>query len=595
MILQALAEHYNRLADSDDHGVAPEGFERRGIQFLIVLDRAGGFRVIEDTRTPDGKRLVARTFEVPKAVKRSSGIAANLLWDNPAYVFGCPKPDPKKDPGKLKERAREQHAAFVARVAAAILPPAADEGVDAVRRFLERADFEAVYRDPRWQEVEKTGANVAFKLDGDDRLVCQRDAVTRAVTAGSEGGDDEGSQQCLVTGTPDVPARLHTPIKGVRGAQMSGGNIVSFNLPVFTSHGKDQGLNAPVGSKAEHAYTTALNTLLARDSRQKLLVGDATAVFWAERPHRMEQVFADFFGETPKGESAQDTESVRALYSAPETGAIPLMEDATRFYVLGLSPNASRLAVRFWYAGTVAEVARNIRQHFDDCTIAHRDHEPEHLTLTSLLRSTAMDGMDDRIQPNLAGDVMRTILDGRIPYPATLLSAVVRRIKAEQSKKWKGKAVPNVSYPRAALVKACLTRDSRFYRRNTQEADVALDPTNKNIGYRLGRLFAVLEKVQDEAHPGLNATIRDRFYGSASSTPVTGFFVPMKLKNHHLSKLKGERPGLAVVRDRLIGEIMEGINDFPAHLALPDQGRFAVGYYHQRHDLYTRKSATPEE
>ncbi len=591
MILQALAKYYDRLADSDASGVAPEGFERKGIPFLIVLDRAGCFRCIEDTRTPDGRRMVARNFIVPKAVKRSSGIAANLLWDNPAYVFGRPKPDPKKAPDKLRERAVEQHEAFVARIRESILVPEDDKGVAAVLRFLESRDYGAVYSDPLWPEVEETGANVAFKLDDENRLVCQRDAVAKAVAAGSGRNEGGGTQQCLVTGQPDTPARLHSPIKGVRRAQTSGGNIVSFNLPAFTSQGKEQGLNAPVGSGAEHAYTTALNTLLARNSRQKMLVGDATAVFWAERPNRLEDLFADFFGEPPKGTSVQDTEAIRALYAAPETGAVPLLDDETRFFVLGLAPNASRLAVRFWYAGSVGEVARNIKQHFDDCGIAHRDSDPEHLVLATLLRSTAFDGNDDRIQPNLAGDVMKAILTGT-PYPATLLSSVVRRIKAEQSKKVKGKATQSVTYPRASLIKACLVRDTRFYKRNQKEVSVSLDTANTNIGYRLGRLFAVLEKVQEEANPGINTTIRDRFYGAASSTPVTGFFVPMKLKNHHLAKLKSEKPGLAVVRDRLIGEIIDGVEDFPSHLTLPDQGRFAVGYYHQRQALFSKKPAT---
>jgi CRISPR-associated protein Csd1 len=321
-------------------------------------------------------------------------------------------------------------------------------------------------------------------------------------------------------------------------------------------------------------------------------VGDASAVFWAEKPHPLEGWFADFFGPPVGDELAQDTEAVKALLSAPKSGAPPLDQDYTRFFVLGLAPNASRLSVRFWYQGTVAEVARHIRQHFEDCRIVHRDFEPEHLPLFRLLVCTATEGKARNIQPNLGGDLMESILTGT-PYPATLLASVVRRARAEQSKKENGKPVQNVSYPRAALIKAVLARRARYYNRNQKEAGVSLDTANTNVGYRLGRLFAVLEKLQEEANPGLNATIRDRFYGAASSTPVTGFFVPMKLKNHHLAKL--ENRGRAVNLDRLIGDIVDELTDFPTHISLEDQGRFAVGYYHQRQALFAKKTTANKE
>jgi CRISPR-associated protein Csd1 len=359
----------------------------------------------------------------------------------------------------------------------------------------------------------------------------------------------------------------------------------------FDSYAKSQSHNAPTSRKAAFAYTTALNGMIAKDSRQKLLIGTDTVVFWAEQEHEIENVFADLFGQPAKGEPEQDYKSILAMFRAPESGAKPNFDPDVYFYVLGLSPNAARIAVRFWYTGKVREVVENIGRHFDDLEMVKRREEWRTITLRSLLRATALLEKDENIPPNLAGDTMKAILTGT-PYPATLLSGAVRRCRAEQSKKDPntGKPLENVPYNRAALIKAVLVRDSRFGKRFTvnskKEVGMSLDLENTNIGYRLGRLFATLEKIQEEANPGINATIRDRFYGSASATPVAACPHLMKLKNHHLSKL--ENRGRAVNLEKRIGEIIDGVQDFPAHLSLADQGRFAVGYYHQRQAFFAR-------
>ena len=571
MILQALAKYYERIPN-----VAEEGFQKQEIPFIIVLTRQGDFVGLLDTREVEGKKKRARSFIVPKSVKRASGIAANLLWDNTAYVLGRPKPDKKKDVEKLLERAKEQQVSFIGRIRDTFSDNLSDEGIKAVIRFLEKKDYEKLFNHPLWNEIEESGANITFQLEGDTELICQREVVKKAILS-SPKDELTDSQICLVSGNPDTPARLHTAIKGVWGAQSSGANIVSFNLDAFKSFGKEQGYNAPVGVKSEFAYTTALNTMLTKGSRQRIQVGDASTVFWAEKKHELEDWFADIFGEPAKGDSEQDDAAIKALFKAPETGAKPVLDDSTKFYVLGLSPNASRIAIRFWYAGTVAEVEENIRQHFKDIEIEHAPHNPSYLSLFRLLVSTALQGKSDNIQPNLAGDFMRAIL-ASTPYPATLLSSAVRRIRAEHE----------ITYPRASLIKAVLIRNARFYKtKQTKEVGMSLDTSNTNTGYRLGRLFAVLEKVQEEASPGINATIRDRFYGSASSVPVTVFPHLMKLKNHHIAKL--ESKGRAVNLEKIIGEIVDDIKDFPGHLSLDDQGRFAVGYYHQRQDFFKKK------
>lgn len=589
MILQALAGYYSRIAEIGGGDVAPEGFERKEIPFLIEIDGEGNFVDLRDTRDGAEKKKQGRVFTVPKGVKKASGIAANFLWDTPNYVLGIPKhgaeKNLKKDP---KEVARLQKECFVRKIEDTFSGSPADEGIQAAMTFLRQKEYPELFAHPSWKEVLESAPNLSFKLSSDIGLICERPAVVTALTSnGEDENPTEHNQTCLVSGNNDKPVRLHTAIKGVWGAQSSGANIVSFNLDAFRSFNKKQGLNSPVGKKAEFAYTTALNTLLHKDSRQRIQVGDCSTVFWAENRHEIEDTFFELFGMPAKENPDQLNQAVRSLYAAPQSGTPPLEEDMTRFFVLGLAPNSARIAIRFWHAGTVGETARHIRQHFDDCAITHGPNQPEHLSLFRLLISTAIQGESKHIPPNMAGDVMKAILAGT-PYPRSLLAATVNRIKAEQSKKdQNGKSLQNVSYPRAAFIKALLTRDSRI---NTNEKEkeltMALDPSNTNPAYRLGRLFAVLEKIQEEANPGINATIRDRFYGAASGTPVTAFPQLMKLKNHHLSKL--ESRGRAINLEKIVCEIMDGIDDFPTHLKLQDQGRFAVGYYHQRQDFFKK-------
>ncbi|MCL6473332.1 MAG: type I-C CRISPR-associated protein Cas8c/Csd1 [Firmicutes bacterium] len=573
MILQSLAQYYK-----DRLGV-PDGYQKKEIPFIIVLDTQGRFVDLLDTRDTEGRIKRARVFLVPREVKRSGSKAwekANLLWDTPAYVVGISH--------KESENAARKHESFKSRFAQTFHDPSLDPGIAAIHAFLTNGQFASLQAHSSWPDVLDTDGYITFKLEGDECIVSERDAVKDILQRLQVLNNDMVKGICLVSGEEDEVARLHNAIKGVRGTLSTGGNIVSFKLPAFESFGKAQGYNAPVGKRAEFAYITALNSLLDKDSRQKIQVGDATTIFWAEKAHQMEDWFADFFGEPPKGESTQDSAAIKALYEAPVTGAAGavLLDDDTRFYVLGLAPNAARIAVRFWYQGSVGEVARNIKQHFDDLAIVHGPNQPTHLSLFRLLVSTAIQGKSENIQPNLAGEFMKTILAG-IPYPNTLLSSAIRRCRAERE----------VPYPRAALIKAVLARQARFYRREEKEVGMALDKDYLNIGYRLGRLFAVLEKIQEEANPGINATIRDRFYGSASGTPITAFPHLMKLKNHHLSKL--ENKGRAVNFERSIGEIMAGIGDIPTHLSLQDQGRFAVGYYHQRQDFFTKKEQADME
>ncbi len=567
MILQALHELYLRKVHDPDpqKRLPPFGFEQKRIAFVIEVDAIGKVIQIKDVRETSGKERVGRFFLVPQGVKRTSGVAANLLWDTAEYALGV---DSKGNP----LRTAEQHAAFVARIDELLPSAREDAGVQAVRAFLANNAARALEAHGLWEVICKDNPTVSFQLLGDLELVCQRPAVTHNVTP----VDDETQHGlCLITGEVAPMERVHAAIKGVWGAQPSGANIVSFNRSAFTSFSLEQGANAPISKPAAFAYTTALNHLLARDSRHRVQIGDTSTAIWAQRPDELEDAFPLLFGE-PKDDTTTGVEAAHKLLTAVRSGRLAGSEGDNRFYVLGLAPNAGRLAVRFWYAGPLREFAPRIQRHFEDLAITHRPEEPEHLSLFRLLVHCAVQRKADNIPPLLGGDLVRAVFAGEdAPYPRGLLNAAVNRCRAEQ----------NVPYPRAAAIKGWLNRHFRFTRSQEKEFTPMLDPANPSTAYRLGRAFATLEKIQEEAQPGINATIRERFYGAASSTPVVVFTSLLRLKNHHLPKLQA---GRGTYFEKLLGEVLSGVGDFPAHLPLTDQARFALGYYHQRQAFFTK-------
>jgi len=588
MILQALKEYYDRKVADPESDIAPEGFERKPIPFLIVIDRNGKFINLEDTREKIGKKSIAKTFLVPRSEPRSGSLSYKktfILWDHAGYVL--------QHPGD--EKAKNQHATWLRSLKK--LPPELNnyEGVAAILKFYDSGGVDDVKSHPTWNECTKVlSCNMTFKLAGEILPIpcCQsvQEYVNQALKSSSDIADenieDKVISRCLVTGEVGEIIRVHSDTRISKDSK----KLVGFQKDSgFDSYGKEQGYNAPVGKSAEFAYTTALNTLLKSNSR--MLVGDAVTVCWSEKSSDLENQIADFFSESPRDDPGQGVEAVRSLFRSLESGVFQAQRD-NRFYVLGLASNSARISVRFWIVDTVAGMASKIKLHFDDLRIVHGPRDKDVFSLFRLLVSTAAQGKADNISPNLAGETMRSILQG-LPYPQTLLQAAIRRIKAEQSAKNKtaGKQKGNVTYERAAMIKACINRSIRFKNPSIkEELKMSLDENNTNIGYRLGRLFAVLEKIQQEANPGINATIRDRFYGAASGTPVAVFGNLMRLKNHHLSKL--ENTGRRVFFQKLLGRIIDGVEAkiaFPTHLSLEDQGRFAIGYYHQIQDFFAKK------
>lgn len=581
MILQALCEYYDRKEAAGDP-LPPLGFEEKDIPFVIVLSPEGRFVQLRDTREIQDKgKPEARRFIVPKGAGRSGAKSyetAYCLWDHYGYLLNQPKVSkPSSQPSEKDiKMAINQHQAFTELVDRLSHEISDDIGVQAVRAFLyNEAEKEKVRQAPEFQECLKiSGCNMTFQLSSENDLVCQSEFVQHWISEQPLDSENQ-SGVCLVTGEPTKIARLHPSIKGVWGAQMAGANIVSFNIDSFNSWGKDKGNNAPVGEDVAFKYTTALNQLLRTHSPLRMQMNETSVIWWSTGENLLEESLPFFFNDTSKDDPEQGSRAVRQLFESLHTGAFHETQGKERFYLLGLSPNAARIAVRFWQVGTVAEFSERLAQWFNDIEITAWDfHYPP---LKPLLRSTALLHKDENLLPHLVGETIRSILMG-LPLPASLMQAVIKRIKAEQGK---------ITFYRASLIKGYLNRLYRYQQYSNKEITMAYNPEEKRIGYRLGCLFAVLEKLQTDANPGLNATIRDRYYSSASCTPKSVFGTLMRLHSHHLKKLPHQ--GQRVNAEKRIAEIVADINDFPAHLNLENQGLFAIGYYHQRQALFTKK------
>ena len=582
MILQALVDYFDRKDD-----LPKQGWVRRGIDYSIVLDESGNCLAIAALGTPNKGKTTPQEMLLPAIGKQAlkhtnSGNDANFLWDNASFIFGRGSKGAQKLSAFLGTLEKWSEGIE-------------DPGLAAVKRFCttvqQKPEFAAqLFRKFQVEDdFEKRDPVIVFRLNSDIEGVHTRGPV-RAMyenILAAANGNTVLRGNCLVTGATDTEiVSNETVIKGVWNAQPSGANLVSFNKRSFESYGKTErnGENAPVSVRASFAYTTALNHLLRKDSPQRIQVGDASTVFWAERESEFETLIPDIFGDPPKDDPDAGTRAVHALLDAVHSGKWGRSDQATRFYVLGLAPNAARISIRFFHCVTLQEFGQRIAQHFEDLSLARGPHDAPYPSLFRLLTAVALQNKADNIPSNLGGAIVDAIFSGvNTPYPSLWLNVAVGRSRAEQ----------NVSYLRAAAIKACLNRQMRQARMSSsnpapeQEFLPMLDLSNTHPAYRLGRLFAVLEKIQEEASPGLNATIRDRYYGAASSTPVAVFTTLLRLKNAHLKKLT---TGRTAWFEKLLGEVLGPVTDFPKHLPLPDQGRFALGYYHQRQDFFTKKS-----
>ena len=581
MILQALTRHYEALSRLGK--IAPPGWGTVKVSYVLYISDTGELEraVCVKNEQLRGKKtvLVPQEMTLPAPIKRSSGIAPNFLCDNSSYLLGI---DAKGKPERSKEcfqAARELHQQLLEHVDT----PAAK----ALLAFFQSWKPEQAAAHPALQDYLEdmmAGANLVFRHQlsfvHDDPLI--RQAWDHFNTKETDHENDVS--QCLVTGKLAPAVAVHPSIKGVTGAQSSGAALISFNAPAFCSYGKEQNLNAPVSKYGAFAYTTALNHLLA-DRKHVSHMGDTTVVFWAESG---EEVYQDLMGFFAFGQDAPyDADDLADLVQKLCQGKPVLFEETRldtdmKFYILGLSPNAARLSVRFFLQNSFGSFLKNVMAHYERLQIVRPAYDKfDTLPLWKLLDETVNQNARNKAPlPNLAGETLRAILMNT-PYPAQLLQGAQLRIRAES----------DVTRGRAAIIKAYYTKKPIGFHKEV--LTVALNSDSTHAPYVLGRLFSVLEAIQNEALGKTNTTIKDRYFNAASASPAHVFPLLLNLAQKHLKKIKADPSKTFAYKDftQKLEDMMGKLDEsFPAHLSIPDQGAFQLGYYHQTQARYTQKN-----
>lgn len=581
MILRALYDYYNKCEEI----LAPMNMSYEEFFFAIVIDENGNFLRLEDLRNDDGSGMQILTL---RPEERTSSPVPHYLGDNGSYVLGLKnvKIVDGFDYAKEYKANEKNHKAFVKNIESLFEDNPEDKVIKAIRLFYNNdlcALYEQLHFMPIWKQVTANlGKNITFRIEGESFLAANYEALYANVLDSRV--NEAKEKVCLITGNKVKPV-TNTYSTFIVGGK-SNGKLVSFQVNSgYDSYGKKSCINSPISEEAEFKYTTALLYLLRKGSHNKFMVGTRTFLFWASSDSDAAKASEDsifaLFGRTEDNDDPnRRIELVRQTFMSIYNGRLPSDKD-DRFYILGLAPNSARIAVVYWAELPLKDFAGIISRHFEDMEIADtRKEKKPYAGLHSILGAVTPGGKSSDAAPNLPDAVVKSIFQG-IAYPVSLFQACIRRIRAEVNKEQNGRKIDPVSLTRAAIIKAYL---NRLNDNNNNKLNTMLDKENNNQGYLCGRLFAVLNKIQEDAN-GIHS-IRERYMNSASATPATVFATILNLSTHHLEKLNA---GSQIYYEKLKQEIISKLNadGFPAHLDLQDQGRFFVGYYHQRQDFFT--------
>ena len=587
MILQELVKYYEALAERGE--IALDGWSKEKVSYSLELDREGKpLKILSlGVEEENGKGKTVRKpklMEVPERVSRTSGVSANFLCDNAKYMLGIS--------GDASDRKSQECFTATKEKLMDILQGCDGPAASALKKFFQswdpsRAEELSELKDKEYRDEITKAGNLVFSIEGEyAQEIPELKQAWESWRKKKENGGERG--RCLVTGELSEIAKTHTSIKGIKNAQSSGAALVSFNAPAFSSYGKEQSFNAPVGRRAMFAYTTALQFLLSQ-KEQKVQLGDLCLLFWAESG---EEEYGEIFSSCMGGREDNQEIVRNVLRNIAGKQGVDYkgvhLDPEQNFCILGLSGNAGRLAVRLFLKNSFGDILRNFQRFYEELEIAGPKWEDEQPALWKLLGETVnQNSRDKSIPPALGSGCLQAILmHGK--FPASLYHGILIQIRADQGEN-------KINGRRVALIKAILLRNYGELYLGKGEDFVALNENCRDRAYILGREFAVLEKIQEAANPGINATIRDRYFNSACGTPAMVFPLLFRLKESHLRKIRNGNPGMAVFYERILTELQGmlevsgSVGAFPSRLSLNEQGMFILGYYHQRQKFYEKK------
>lgn len=587
MIIQSLTELYKRLSDNSDIDIPQYGYSKEKVSFSLVFSKQGEFLQLKDIRDVDEKgKPRPRVMTVPKLKGRSGkNPPPYFMWDNSKYILGLEKFEDKKDKNVFYRTTLDRLEAFK-NYHLTFKESFIEAGNESFINFLENFTPEVVINNvSNLKEILEDTGNIVFELDEEPNSFLHQNSKIKNIWLKlikiSDPNNKEGI--CLISGQKEQIARTHPLIKGVEGGQAAGAAISTFNSKSFESYNKEQNFNSPISVDKAFSYTTTLNFLLDRNNHRKIKVADTSVVYWAGKPSKMETLFGQLLDANDDGSDIE----IESFLNSISDGKLPKdFDSGSEFFILGLAPNAARISIRFWFVSDVSELSKNFFAHYNDIHIySSKKVSFKSLSIFQLLLETATLRDSKNIPPLLGGALFKSIITG-LPYPESMLSRLLNRIRADGE----------IRTVRAGMLKAILNRKKRFQTKKYKELSMSLDEENLDKGYLLGRLFAILEKVQKDAiGEKVNATIKDKYFSTASAKPNIVFPFLIRGAQNHLSKIKkSEYPGSAVLSEKKIQSILQHLEKFPTYLNLDSQGCFAIGYYHQNQDIYTKKGETNE-